>query len=978
MKNKTILLVVAIFFSFTFLSSLSFAQITIDTVFTKLISNTADIDKGYAIFEYCQPNVITDTSKAIKISYTTTANSTLTKNTEITVLQNVSHLEILYGNILINTTCIDNVTLQSYDCSYYNTIIIGNQTIYEMKYIPIANVIFAPNTCYMVRIVTHWNAKLGQNARDWKPSVNISGIVYTQDKWAWWNASWNKCRNITMNESNGAKRVNEPVNNHTQYAGLNITGISISNAINEIRIVNESCNNGGFALPNEIIASDNSTYAEVLFLANATASMNTTYSVYYNSSVTSNPNYQKILLDYDYFATNTTAFWKNATSAYPQWNSTLGVLIPNPTCRSQAYYIHNTTTGLLNLSGDLTSFIDVIPYNLANLYNAGPILYASSYTSGKGYASQFNINHPSLYLRVDKDALGSFGTSTTAPSWTTANESRRIMLKINGTSASHDVNTSAWNNTATANSTGNQYGSWKQNDSWSTLKAGYSGIYANGAGANTLPCIKADNFEVYNGSVNRYNKPLIITIGNEITNIAGTAWNATVNDTITIVEFKNITIVLTRTVKEIITTVERINRNTSLSRTTTNIITLVEYISSIKGVIRTTSDTISSVETISETTSYNRLTQETLTVVERINKSASLSRKLENILNSVERIISIFGYARNSGDILTGYDSITTIKGYIRTQTDITTIIDTRIVAFSATRYTSDTMLISDNINRLFGVGRSLSDILTISDYITRKITATDIIKDYISTTESILKYAYFPRNIYNTISIVENITKLQLRFRNIYDIIIITQRIDMTTTGFSLMNIILSNKDADAFVLFNWTISGGTAPFSYNATLYKTDNLSRVVYSVITTSNSYKFIGLNGSTNYTVVVNATDSTGKTSQLNLTARSEAILVSWEIGIPIGIFAMAFFLIYVAVNLMPKREGLQALFWVSSLFVIYGGIDIMSKIATENGETNIATILNSVNGGYIWIIVLVIAYLIISFLVEQLRALGKIK
>lgn len=51
---------------------------------------------------------------------------------------------------------------------------------------------------------------------------------------------------------------------------------------------------------------------------------------------------------------------------------------------------------------------------------------------------------------------------------------------------------------------------------------------------------------------------------------------------------------------------------------------------------------------------------------------------------------------------------------------------------------------------------------------------------------------------------------------------------------------------------------------------------------------------------------------------------------------------------------------------------------MAKIATENGELGIASILNSVNGGYIWIIVLVIAYLLISFLVEQLRALGKIK
>lgn len=458
----------------------------------------------------------------------------------------------------------------------------------------------------------------------------------------------------------------------------------------------------------------------------------------------------------------------------------------------------------------------------------------------------------------------------------------------------------------------------------------------------------------------------------------GTAWNATVNDTVTIVEFINSTEILTRSVKETITTVEFINETSVFSRSTTNIITMVEYISSIKGVIRTTSDTITSVEIISETSSYKRLTQETITVVERINKTASFSRSLENILNTVERIISAFGYARNTGDILTGYDSISTSKGYTRTQTDITTILDTRIVTFSATRSKSDAMQIIESINRAFGVSRSYSDIISTTDYITRKLTASDTVKDIITTVENIIKSASYPRNVYNTISIVENISKLQLRFRYIFDTINVITKTDMTTTGFSLINIILTNRDADAFVWFNWSVSGGTAPFSYNATLYKTDNLSRIIYSVITTSNSYKFIGLNGSTNYTVVVNATDATGKTSQLNLTARSEAILVSWEIGIPLGIFAMAFFLIYVAVNLMPKREGLQALFWVSSLFVIYGGIDIMAKIATENGELGIASILNAVNGGYIWIIVLVIAYLLLSFLVEQLRAMGKLK
>ncbi|OGY23298.1 MAG: hypothetical protein A2172_03780 [Candidatus Woykebacteria bacterium RBG_13_40_15] len=100
----------------------------------------------------------------------------------------------------------------------------------------------------------------------------------------WWNTSWDKCRNITLTEGGLLDRTYEPIE-------LNITGLTISNAINEIRIVNTYCNNDGNELPVQVLATNNIDWAKVIFLANTTLSGSTTYSIYYNNSGASIPDY---------------------------------------------------------------------------------------------------------------------------------------------------------------------------------------------------------------------------------------------------------------------------------------------------------------------------------------------------------------------------------------------------------------------------------------------------------------------------------------------------------------------------------------------------------------------------------------------------------------------------------------------------------------------------------------------------------------
>lgn len=104
----------------------------------------------------------------------------------------------------------------------------------------------------------------------------------------WWNTDWINCRNITLTEANGLERVNEVMR-------FNLTGLTLSNATKEVRIVDGPCDVGGNELTSQVISSDDSTWAEVLFLANASASGDTIYSVYYNYPSATVPSYSDMV-----------------------------------------------------------------------------------------------------------------------------------------------------------------------------------------------------------------------------------------------------------------------------------------------------------------------------------------------------------------------------------------------------------------------------------------------------------------------------------------------------------------------------------------------------------------------------------------------------------------------------------------------------------------------------------------------------------
>ena len=300
---------------------------------------------------------------------------------------------------------------------------------------------------------------------------------------AWWNTSYMNCRNITFNESSGTARVNEPINSHAVYAGLNITGMAITDAINQTRIVNASCNNNGSDVPVQIMNTDNLTYAEVLFYVNATANSNTSYSVYYNNTLATNPNYPKLLLDWDYFTTNGSSGWlASATSGYIlNWNDT-----------SLTGYTKNTDWNLvlrnINISDTTTSFVDVIT------------IVAGAYVSG-------------LLGRISPRATlvngyGGMGGQTMldVEGWGTgAGQTLNYSVHVFPARVRFNLQSGA---TIITNVTLNDTVASAQRTDVTPGAAGFYGVISSKA-------FTVDNYEVYNDTIYRYNIPLVYTVGAE-------------------------------------------------------------------------------------------------------------------------------------------------------------------------------------------------------------------------------------------------------------------------------------------------------------------------------------------------------------------------------------------------------------------------------------------------------------------------------
>lgn len=104
----------------------------------------------------------------------------------------------------------------------------------------------------------------------------------------WFNNSWLNRKNITINETAGKKRINEIII-------VNVSGLTLptNSCLNEIRLTD----NNDSVIENDIFDnagqsnSAGNQWCKILFFANISANQNINYTVYYNNSGATNPNY---------------------------------------------------------------------------------------------------------------------------------------------------------------------------------------------------------------------------------------------------------------------------------------------------------------------------------------------------------------------------------------------------------------------------------------------------------------------------------------------------------------------------------------------------------------------------------------------------------------------------------------------------------------------------------------------------------------
>lgn len=299
MKYKLIFLIVLIYLSLFTISSLAqepkimgtWKGYTKDSFFTELISNEVYVTYGKAVFKINNP-----TSFNISVNLSTfnaivnKHSGSITKSIEYYMLQNVS-----YSNNMTDTnlTCYGNMTVPwntNITIPNCSEVVTGwhwnNYTREEWK--KFTNYIFKANNQYIIQIIATWSPFLGFNSREWMPQIIVENISLLQDKWAWWNASFTKCKNITLADTRTINRTFEPVK-------VNLTGLTKQEDDDDVRIVSASCQNGGSEIPRDVI-SNTSTSAYTVFLANyTTTDAEHVYSVYYDYAGASAPSYSTTL-----------------------------------------------------------------------------------------------------------------------------------------------------------------------------------------------------------------------------------------------------------------------------------------------------------------------------------------------------------------------------------------------------------------------------------------------------------------------------------------------------------------------------------------------------------------------------------------------------------------------------------------------------------------------------------------------------------
>jgi len=239
-----------------------------DDFFTELISNKASISYGEAIFIIKNPLAYEIPADKFLVDIENFKGSGV-YDIEYYILKNYTVNITDYKYTSIKKTCWTNETFgdpslidpdkpgEQYDCSYYEREVSGYHDEYELRYEswnPKGYKLFPGE--HQIKIVGRWNAQMGPQKREWIPEIEIEDTKFVQSKWAWWNATFAKCKPITIASVSGTDLDDFP-------ALINVTYDSdMESDFLDIRFVNGStCSSGGTEVAYDLDTKYDGLYA---------------------------------------------------------------------------------------------------------------------------------------------------------------------------------------------------------------------------------------------------------------------------------------------------------------------------------------------------------------------------------------------------------------------------------------------------------------------------------------------------------------------------------------------------------------------------------------------------------------------------------------------------------------------------------------------------------------------------------------------
>lgn len=256
--------------------------ITPDDVFPSMISYTQEISRGTVIFQLKNPLLTPVTIDNTKLGYE--------------IVKKLGSSDTTSVNYFYEAQA--NNTYEIKDCRWFAREVDKNgSAIYSLEctaknvtetfnvWIPFTSLTVGARQAVTFKVEVDFQAKLGENARDWIPTLNIAGIKYRQVKWAWFNSSFKNRIDINLTQF----RANESIEVNLTALNISCSNVNCTDVVivdqNDAELRGEN-NNKMWQVPLDNISSKNKPRNDFVVFIPQNNSLH--YYLYYNNTAVNN------------------------------------------------------------------------------------------------------------------------------------------------------------------------------------------------------------------------------------------------------------------------------------------------------------------------------------------------------------------------------------------------------------------------------------------------------------------------------------------------------------------------------------------------------------------------------------------------------------------------------------------------------------------------------------------------------------------